>query len=121
MSMTSWAMAPATGGRRPTTASSMPSELSDDPADRGLEGDPPHAAADVHELVEPLKRGVEDDGVGRLGGDVIVLAERDANRCSRHCGGVVDAVTEEDGRREGGLLPDDRELALRGHLGEGRP
>ena len=82
-------------------------------ADRALQRDPPHPLADVQELVDLRQRAVHHHDVGRLGRDVAVLAEGDADRRGRQGRRVVDAVADEDRVGPRRLGPHDLELLLR--------
>ena len=95
--MTSWAIAPATGGRVARGGQQHADQAQRHAADGALQGDRPQPPADVQELIDLLERAVQDHRAGRLGGDVAVLAEGDADRGGGQGRGVVDAVAEEHG------------------------
>ena len=82
----------------------------------------PHPPADVKELVHPFERRVHDDRAGRLGGDLALMAEGDADGGRRQRRRVVDAVADEQRRRARRFGPGDGHLLLgtltRVHLGD---
>jgi hypothetical protein len=54
----------------------------------------------VNQLVHLLKRPLENHGIRRLGRDVVLVTECDADSCGLHCRCVVDAVADKHGLPE---------------------
>ena len=93
-SITSWATAPATGGKQPAAANPIPTTLKAIPPS-ALAGRSTASAAPRARTHRPVRqRAIHHHGAGGLGRDIAVLSESHANRGGRKCRRVVDAVAQ---------------------------
>ena len=103
-SMISWAIAPSTGPRKPAAAKIIRRDTQRHSADRALERDDPHPAADVHEFVHLLQRVIHDHDAGGFRGHVAVLSDRHADGGGHHGRRVVDAIADVERLARGRFL-----------------
>ena len=73
--MTSCPIAPASGGRKPNAAATIPAELSTMPPIGTLEGDAAHLFPDVEKLIDLIQVRFEDYGSCCFSCNVAILAE----------------------------------------------